>query len=91
MSSVENHTGRKFLNVCGPQISRLRVQLGMSQPQFATKCQLAGWDVSRDVIARIEGRIRCIDDLELATLARVLNVPLEKLYPNKIRASLPKS
>jgi transcriptional regulator with XRE-family HTH domain len=83
-------TGKKSLNVCGPQISRLRSELGWSQPQFAAKCQLRGWDVSRDIIARIEGQTRWIGDVELAVLAKVLNVRLEKLYPQAIRSGLPK-
>jgi transcriptional regulator with XRE-family HTH domain len=84
------HTGKKPRNVCGPQVSRLRSELGWSQPQFATKCQLKGWDVSRDIIARIEGQTRWVGDSELAMLAKVLNVRLEKLYPQAIRSALPK-
>ncbi len=78
------------MNVCGPQVARRRNQLGWSQPQLALKCQLSGWDVSRDIIARIEGQVRCVEDAELAVLARVLGVRLEELYPKEIRASLPK-
>jgi len=84
------HTGKKRLNVCGPQVSRFRAQLGWSQPELAAKCQLAGWDVSRDIIARIEGQIRWVGDFEVAILAKVLKVPLEKLYPRDIRSTLPK-
>lgn len=87
---MDYHTGKKNLNVCGPQISRLRNQLGWSQPRMAAKCQLKGWDVSRDIIARIELRIRCLTDTEIAILAQVLHVPIEELYPKKIRARLPK-
>ncbi len=87
---MDFHTAKKPLNVCGPQVSRFRTQLGWSQPQLAAKCQLMGWDVSRDIIARIEGQIRWVGDSELAVLARVLNVRLEKLYPEAIRSALPK-
>ncbi|MBN8708670.1 MAG: hypothetical protein BGO12_02765 [Verrucomicrobia bacterium 61-8] len=78
------------MNVCGPQIARRRSELGWSQPQLALKCQLQGWDVSRDIIARIEGGVRCVEDIELATLARVLDLRLDALYPEEIRAMLPK-
>lgn len=88
MSSVDFHTSKR-LNVCGPQVRRLRARLGLSQPQLAAKCQLAGWDVSRDIIARIEGQSRCVDDSELAMLARVFRVKLEELYPAIIRKKLP--
>ena len=87
---MDFHTDKKSINVCGPQVARLRNQLGWSQPQFALKCQLAGWDVSRDIIARIEGQIRCVEDAELAQLARVLGARLEELYPESIRTGLPK-
>ena len=76
--------------MCGPEVSRLRTQFGWSQSQFALKCQLKGWDVSRDIIARIEGQSRWVGDSELAVIAKVLNVRLEKLYPQAIRNSLPK-
>lgn len=86
---MDFHTEKKLLNVCGPQVSRLRTKLGLSQPAFAAKCQLAGWDVSRDVIARIEGQVRCVEDSELAMLARILHVKLEELYPASVRKKLP--
>jgi transcriptional regulator with XRE-family HTH domain len=62
----------------------LRNELGLSQAELATKCQLIGWDVSRDIIARIEGRVRWIGDFELAALARVLEVPIAELYPQDL-------
>jgi transcriptional regulator with XRE-family HTH domain len=80
---------RKNLNVCGKELLRLRSERGLSQTELATKCQLAGWDTSRDIINRIERRIRRVDDLDLATLARVLGVKIEELYPAKIRSRLP--
>ncbi len=50
---------------------------------LATKCQLAGWDISRDIIARIELRIRWVADFELILLAQVLNVSVAELLPSK--------
>lgn len=85
---MDFHTEQKTLNVCGPQISRYRNQLGWSQSKLAAKCQLAGWDVSRDIIARIELQIRWVGDFELATLALVLNVPLITLFPEPTRKDL---
>lgn len=85
LSSVVFHTDKKILNVCGPQIRRLRSQKGWSQPQLAAKCQLAGWDISRDIVARIELQIRWIGDFELKIIADVLDVSLEELYPIKSR------
>jgi len=39
--------------------------------------QLAGWDVGRTLIARIELRTRCITDMELLTLAKTFGVKLD--------------
>lgn len=85
---MDFHTGKIPHNVCGPQVARLRTERGWSQPQLAIKCQLVGWDASRDIIARIEGRVRCVEDSELAILAEVLNVSLIELYPENIRKKL---
>jgi transcriptional regulator with XRE-family HTH domain len=82
---VENHTvsglGRAIFrtvtapsNISGQVVRRLRVEQGLSQPDFARRCQLAGWDVSRDIIARIEGGTRLVRDAELVKLASVLGV-----------------
>jgi hypothetical protein len=70
-------------NAVGPKVMSLRHRLGLSQAQFAAKCQLAGWDVSRDIVARIELQIRCVTDIELMNLAGVLRVPVDALLPKR--------
>lgn len=60
-------------NIVGPQVRRIRDQLGWSQSMLAAKCQVAGWDVSRSIIAAIEGRVRWVGDFELLLLAKVLH------------------
>jgi len=87
---VDFHTGQQVRNVCGPQVSRIRNQLGWSQAQLAAKCQLAGWDVSRDIIARIELQIRWVGDFELAALSDVLKTPIDELFPSEMKARLRK-
>ena len=68
-------------NIVGPQIMRIRSAKGWSQEQMATACQVAGWDVSRGVIARIEGGVRWVADFELIKTAAILQVKLQELYP----------
>jgi transcriptional regulator with XRE-family HTH domain len=68
-------------NIVGPQIMRIRSAKGWSQEQMATACQVAGWDVSRGVIARIEGGVRWVADFELIKIAEILQVKLRELYP----------
>jgi hypothetical protein len=46
------------------------------------------WDISRGIVAAIEGGVRCVTDAELVNLARALRVPLETLLPEKIRKQL---
>jgi transcriptional regulator with XRE-family HTH domain len=69
-------------NIVGPQVMRHRNLKGWSQEQFATACQVAGWDVSRGVIARIEGGVRWVADQELILLAKVLRVKVGDLFPD---------
>ena len=70
-------------NIVGPQISRLREAQGLSQAALAAKCQRLGWDISRDVLARIEGQIRLVTDTELVFLARSLAVSVDGLLPKE--------
>ena len=72
-------------NIVGPQAMRLRCAKGWSQEQMATACQVAGWDVSRGVIARIEGGVRWVSDFDLIQLASILKAPLGSLYPEEHR------
>ena len=68
-------------NIVGPQIMRLRSAKGWSQEQMATACQVDGWDVSRGVIARMEGGVRWVADFELIRIAAILQVKVRELYP----------
>jgi len=75
---------RPFQNVVGPQVQRLRVQAGLTQDALAAKCGVAGWDISRGTVAKIEARVRCVNDAELFVLARVLKVELSELFPRNL-------
>jgi transcriptional regulator with XRE-family HTH domain len=78
-------------NIVGPQVIAIRNQLGWSQSKLASVCQLQGWDVSRGVIARIEGQVKWVCDTELLSLAKALKVSVPELFPKKIqKAFLPK-
>ena len=62
----------KKLNFCGQTVRRMRVEKGWSQELLAGKCQLHGWDASRDVIARIELQNRTVTDWEIVAFAKAL-------------------
>lgn len=74
-------------NIVGPQVMVLRNERGWSQEKLALVCQLGGWDVSRGVIARIEGGVRWVADFELLRLAAALKVGVPDLYPEENRAA----
>ena len=50
---------------------------------FAARCQLAGWDISRGIVAAIEGRVRWAGDFEAAILAQVLRTSIISLFPEQ--------
>ena len=83
-SSVKNHTMTRFRNIVGPQLRKYRDLRGWSQETLAAKCQLAGWDITRDIVATMENRSRWIGDFELVILARVFEVPVIDLLPDRI-------
>ncbi len=70
-------------NALGLQIRRLREEKDWSQSDFARELQLAGWDVERSVITKIELRRRCITDYELLLMMRTLGTPLSSLRTPK--------
>ena len=70
-------------NISGPQIRRLRSQQGITQQEFAEKCQRMGWDISRDTLAKVESQMRWLADFELVFLAEALSVPLDLLLPER--------
>jgi transcriptional regulator with XRE-family HTH domain len=72
------------LNLVGPNVRRLRNERGLSQARLAEKCQLIGWDITREGIAKIEGRVRHVDDFELVFLCQVFCVKAEILLGQNV-------
>jgi transcriptional regulator with XRE-family HTH domain len=70
-------------NVVGKQIQKRRNELGLTQEQFAARCQLHGFDVSRGTISQIEAHLRCVRDRELELLADALGVSINDLFPTR--------
>ena len=70
-------------NAVGLQIRKLRERRNWSQSDFARELQLAGWDVERSIITKIELRRRCITDYELLLMVKTLGVPLSSLVMPK--------
>jgi hypothetical protein len=83
---------KRFRNAAGPLIRKCRCQQNLTQDALATKLQLAGLDLDRAALAKIEARIRSLYDFELMVIARVLRVPCHKLAPpeNEMGRILPR-
>jgi len=70
-------------NIVGREIQRIRISREMSQNDFATACQLQGWDISRGTLSKIEAGIRCVSDVEVVLIAKVIGcTPSELLARN---------
>ena len=61
-------------NLVSSRLIELRRQQGISQRDLAHKLQLAGYDMDKNVITRIETNKRYVTDIELRALSQVLGV-----------------
>lgn len=68
-------------NISGQNIQRLRKALPNkpSQRAFAELLQIAGLDIDKNTISRIESGERFVTDIELKVIAEMLNAPVECL------------
>ena len=70
-------------NRCGKVIALRRKNMGISQRQLADMLQLAGLDIDKNAIQRIESGKRFVTDIELVYLAQVLRLSYEELLSTK--------
>ena len=61
-------------NLINSRLIELRKQQNLSQRDLAHKLQLAGYDMDKNVITRIETNKRYVTDIELRALSEVLGV-----------------
>jgi transcriptional regulator with XRE-family HTH domain len=71
---------KKPANDVGSQVRERRKMLGLTQEEFAARCQLHGLDMSRATISQIEARLRAVRDRELKLLAEILGVSTDSLF-----------
>lgn len=72
-------------NLVGPAVRSLRTAAGITQKVLSAKIQLAGWDLSREGLSKIEAQLRRVNDAELYLLARVLKCEMRDLFPKRPR------
>lgn len=66
-------------NICGKKISILRKNLKLSQRKLAVAMQIAGIDIDKNAIQRIEAGKRFVTDIELVVFSKVLNINIQDL------------
>ena len=66
-------------NICGRNVSKLRIALGISQRELADRLQRASLDVDKNAVQRIECGKRFVTDIELVVLSNVLGISTESL------------
>lgn len=71
-------------NICGTQIAAFRKSKYMSQRELADALQIAGLDVDKNAIQRIEAGKRFVTDIELIYLSKVLQVTLDELLLSEV-------
>lgn len=81
---------KTLLNIVGPQLRKLRYEMGLTQEKLAARCQLKGLDISRGTLSQIEAQVRCVTDAELLLLAQILRVSTDSLFPPGSRRPKPR-
>lgn len=66
-------------NLINKQLKLLRKQRNLSQRGLATELQLAGYDIDKNVITRIESNKRYVSDFELKILSEFFDVTYDYL------------
>lgn len=66
-------------NIVGARVEQLRKQLGLKQKDLLTQLQVNGIDLTSSGLSKLEGQLRCVNDIELVALSRVLNVSVDWL------------
>ena len=71
---IYDYNGKK--NICGQRVYEARTRAHISQFDLAAKLQIAGVNIERDSISKIESGRRFVADYEVVVLAKLLNVSI---------------
>lgn len=77
----KNKTRDNRNNICGSKIKEIRKKLPekTSQRKLADMLQMAGLDIDKNAVQRMESGERFITDIELKSIAKVLDVSYQEL------------
>jgi len=67
-------------NIVGRRVRRARKDSKITQADLAAQLQLMGIAIDRSAIAKLETGRRPVSDIEIAAIARVLNVEIPWLF-----------
>jgi transcriptional regulator with XRE-family HTH domain len=67
-------------NIIGPRIKSARKNSHFSQMELAAQLQILGLNIDRSMIAKIEIGRRPVSDIEIAGIAKILNVEIIYLF-----------
>lgn len=70
---------KRALNIVGDNLRHARRSKGLTQADFVARCQVKGWQLSRETLAKIESGLRRVNDAEVFMLARALSLDVEML------------
>ena len=74
-----NKSKENLNNICGKKVSEYRKAMKISQRELADRLQLAGLDIDKNAIQRIECGKRFVTDIEIVFLAGVLKADYKDL------------
>ncbi len=81
-----NKTPEGLNNICGKNIKIRRKEMGISQRELADKLQIAGLDLDKNAIQRIECGKRFVTDIEIKTIALILKLTYEEILKEEINS-----
>lgn len=67
-------------NLVGRNVEKLRKAQGIKQKDFVAKMQVMGCDINPTSYSKLEGQLRSATDLEIYTIAKILNIKIEDLF-----------
>lgn len=70
-------------NIVGARVESARKAKGMKQKELLAQLQVNGIDMNASGLSKLEGQIRYVTDIELAALAKILEVSYDYLLGNE--------
>lgn len=67
-------------NIVGKYIKKIREKQDLTQEQLAIRLEMAGWQIDRFVVSKIERGDRQVSDIEAQLIAKVLKVSVASLF-----------